>query len=79
MKDHIRLRFTCAAHSGLVIFKVYETFIAGDQFLLRAMMSPMDSPFGPWGRMACTCRVDAFAFIDKMGSPRIAMTNKYGK
>lgn len=71
--------FTCAAHSGFVIFKVYETSASVGLMLPRAMTSPMDFPFGPGGRMACTCRADDIAFVDKMGGPRVAMTNKYGQ
>lgn len=69
--------FTCVNPSGCVMFKVYETPVR--QMLPRAMISPMDSPFGPGGSMACTCRADAVAFVDKMGGPRVAMTNKYGQ
>lgn len=62
-----------------MIVKVYKTCISEDLLLLRAMMSPMDSPFGPRARMAYTCRADAVAFVDKMGGPRVAMTNKYSQ
>lgn len=61
------------------MFKVYETCVSGDLLLLRAMMTPMDSPFGPMGRIACTRSADAVAFVDKMGGPRIAIRNKYGQ
>lgn len=71
------VRLTCVAHCGSVISKVYKSWVSIGASSLRATMSRMDSPFGPRGGMACTCSADTVEFRDKVGGPKIAMTNKY--
>lgn len=70
------MKLTRVARCGSVISKVYKSWVTFP-VLLRATMSRMDSPFGPRGGIACTCSADTVEFIDKMGGPKVAMTNKY--
>lgn len=44
--------------------------------MLLVMMSPMETPFGPKGRVTSTCKEDTVAYVDKVGGPKIATETK---
>ena len=67
---------TCATLSGWVIYKVYFGAVLTIPFLLWVMMSATETPFGPCGGVALTCKDVAVVRVDKMGGPRPATKEK---
>lgn len=69
-------RLTCAAHVGWVIFKTKTISALEGPFLLLVMMSAMETPFGPKGRVTLTSKDDTLGYVDTVGGPKTAVEAK---
>lgn len=73
----LKYKLTCIADFGEVIFKVYSIEVG--PALLLLIISSMETPFGPKGRVALTCKDEAVVNVVKMGGPKVASETQKNK